>query len=226
MSRLHGSRSTDAKRAELRAKNAPRKQPMQARSKTMVESILRATARILVREGYAALTTNGVAEEAGASVGSLYQYFPSKESLVAALLDRHIEDTLGPLRRELPALSLLPIEQAVPRFVELMIATHQIEPELHRVFVEQLPRIGDFVKIDSGSAEAQRLARAYLAAHAAELTPDDHELTAFMLVHSVEAMTHAAVSTRPDLLKQPYFVSEIAAMIIAYLKRGGVASAQ
>jgi AcrR family transcriptional regulator len=223
MSRFHGTRAAEAKKAELRAKNAPRKQPIQARSKTMVESILRATARILVREGYAALTTNAVAEEAGASVGSLYQYFPSKESLVAALLARHIEDTLGPLRRELPALSLLRVEQAVPRFVELMIASHQIDPTLHRVFVEQLPRIGDFVQIDLGVTETQRLVTAYLTAHAAELTPDDHELSAFMLVHSIEAMTRAAVLSNPELLQRPHFVPEITALVIAYLKRDGLA---
>jgi hypothetical protein len=142
---------------------------------------------------------------------------------VAALLARHIEDTLGPLRRELPALSLMRVEQAVPRFVELMIAAHRIDPALHRVFVEQLPRIGDFVQIDTGVAETQRLVTAYLAAHAAELTPDDHELSAFMLVHSVEAMTHAAVLNSPELLQRPHFVSEITAMIIAYLKRDGLA---
>ena len=198
---------------------------MQARSRTMVESILRATARILVREGYAALTTNGVAEEAGASVGSLYQYFPSKESLVAALLQRHIDETLGPLRRELSSLSLLPVDKAVPRFVELMIALHQTEPELHRVFVEQLPRIGDFVRIDTSAVETQDAVRAYLAAHAAEITPQNHELTAFMVVQSVGAMTRAAVSANPQLLLQPSFVSEISAMLIAYLKRDALDAA-
>jgi len=228
MSRFHDSRSrsrsTEAKNAEQRAKNAPRKQPTQARSKTMVESILRATARILIREGYAALTTNAVAEEAGASVGSLYQYFPSKESLVAALLARHVEETLGPLRRALPALSRLRVEQAVPRFVELMIAAHQLDPALHRVFVEQLPRIGDFAQIDAGIKETQQLVRAYLAAHTSELTPDDHELSAFMLVHSVEAITRSAVLNNPELLQRPSFVPEIAAMIIAYLKRDGMSA--
>jgi AcrR family transcriptional regulator len=225
MGRLHGSRSSEAKRAELRAKNAPRKQPVQARSKTMVESILRATSRILVREGYAALTTNGVAEEAGASVGSLYQYFPSKESLVAALLERHIDETLGPLRRELSALSLLPVELAVPRFVDLMIVSHQIEPDLHSVFVQQLPRIGDFVKIDHCAVELQGLLRAYLEAHAAEITPEQHELTAFMLVHSVEAITRAAAASSPGLLRDARLPAEITALILAYLKRDGLGAA-
>jgi AcrR family transcriptional regulator len=185
----------------------------------MVESILRATTRILVREGYAALNTNRVAEEAGASVGSLYQYFPSKESLVAALLDRHLDETLGQLRREVPTLSQLPIEQAVPRFVQLMIASHQVDPELHRVFVEQLPRVGDFAKIEASSNEGLAMTRAYLAAHASELASSDHDLSAFMVVHTVEALTHAAVLMRHDLLQRPEFVAELSRLILGYLKR-------
>jgi AcrR family transcriptional regulator len=219
MKRIHNSRSGGARSTEVRAKNLPRKQPTQARSKTMVESILRATTRILVREGYAALNTNRVAEEAGASVGSLYQYFPSKESLVAALLDRHIDETLGQLRREVPALSQLPLEQAVPRFVQLMIASHQVDPELHRVFVEQLPRVGDFAKIEASSQEGMAMTRAYLAAHASELATTDHDLSAFMVVHTIEALTHAAVLTRPDLLKRSDFVTELSQLILGYLQR-------
>src|SRR5262249_7474993 len=66
-----------------------RKLPVQERSRVTVEALLEATARILVKEGFDAASTNRIAAVAGVSVGSLYQYFPSKESLVAALIDRH-----------------------------------------------------------------------------------------------------------------------------------------
>ena len=67
----------------------PRKQPTQARSKSTVDAMLEATRRLLVRSGFDALNTNDVAEVAGVSIGSLYQYFPSKESLIAAALVAH-----------------------------------------------------------------------------------------------------------------------------------------
>src|SRR5215510_5098878 len=66
-------------------RTTPRKQPRQRRSKETVEAILEAAARILVRHGYDGANTNRIAAAAGVSVGSLYQYFPNKESLVAAL---------------------------------------------------------------------------------------------------------------------------------------------
>jgi AcrR family transcriptional regulator len=66
----------------------PRKTPRQRRSAATVDAILEAAAHILERQGLAALTTNGVAERAGASIGSLYQYFPNKEAVLAALIRR------------------------------------------------------------------------------------------------------------------------------------------
>ena len=62
---------------------SPRKPPKQQRSRATVEAFLAATARVLVREGYEKASTNRVAEVSGYGIGSLYEYFPNKESLVA-----------------------------------------------------------------------------------------------------------------------------------------------
>src|SRR6185436_592878 len=70
------------------AKNEPRKRPKQARSQQTVDALLEATARVLGARGFEGATTNEIARVAGVSVGSLYQYFPSKEALVAALLEQ------------------------------------------------------------------------------------------------------------------------------------------
>ena len=66
----------------------PRKQPRQARATAMVEHILQAATRVLGTESLAGFNTNRVAEVAGISIGSLYQYFPNKSALVVALIDR------------------------------------------------------------------------------------------------------------------------------------------
>jgi AcrR family transcriptional regulator len=66
----------------------PRKAPKQARSQETVKVIVEAAARILERDGFEGFSTNAVAERAGVSIGSLYQYFPSKEALIGALIVR------------------------------------------------------------------------------------------------------------------------------------------
>ncbi|WP_050451822.1 TetR/AcrR family transcriptional regulator [Candidatus Burkholderia verschuerenii] len=74
-----------------------RKQPRQARSQATVDAIFEATIQVLLAEGLPKLTTIKVAERAGVSVGSLYQYYPQKQALLFALLQRHltaVSDTL------------------------------------------------------------------------------------------------------------------------------------
>lgn len=69
-------------------RSRPRKSPQQARSQDTVAAIVEAAARILEKEGYDRFSTNAVAEKAGVSIGSLYQYFPRKDALIGALIAR------------------------------------------------------------------------------------------------------------------------------------------
>jgi AcrR family transcriptional regulator len=68
-----------------------RKKPVQGRSQLTVQTILDAAAHMFGERGYSATTTNHVAEAAGVSIGSLYQYFPNKDSLIVALEERHLD---------------------------------------------------------------------------------------------------------------------------------------
>ena len=77
---------------QRQVRTTPRKRPRQERSRATVETVLEATARVLVKHGFDGLTTNLVAETAGVSIGSLYQYFPNKAALVGALIEKHIEE--------------------------------------------------------------------------------------------------------------------------------------
>jgi AcrR family transcriptional regulator len=89
----------------------PRKQPLQARSRQMCEDILAASVRVLKREGALRFTTPRVAEAAGISVGSLYQYFPNKQSLLFALHARAIEQSWAEAQRILDEPRLRPREK-------------------------------------------------------------------------------------------------------------------
>src|SRR5437868_6605036 len=116
-----------------RARTNPRKKAVQARTQATVDAILRATARILVKEGYDRASTNKIALAAGVSIGSLYQYFPSKEALVAALIERHMDEMAGVLRAEFPRLAAEPLARAAEESVRLMVAAHAVDPRLHKV---------------------------------------------------------------------------------------------
>lgn len=114
-----------------------RKEPRQARSRATVETIVQAGARILSDEGWAGFTTNRIAELAGVSIGSLYQYFPDKLSLVDAIRHRHLDDSITVMRK-VRADGLSPEEFAV-QLVQAVVAAHSIYPGLHRVLLDEAP---------------------------------------------------------------------------------------
>ena len=95
----------------------PRKIASQDRSRATVDVLVEATARILVKEGFDEASTNRIAAAAGVSIGSLYQYFPGKDALVAAVIDRHTEDLMQVVRGALAEVMELPLETAVRRIV-------------------------------------------------------------------------------------------------------------
>lgn len=81
----------------------PRKLPRQERARVTFEALVEACAQLLARDGYAGLTTNAIAERAGVSVGTLYQFFPNKDAVLAALIRRRLLDTLPAVKESMQA---------------------------------------------------------------------------------------------------------------------------
>lgn len=198
---------------------APRKRPRQARSKATVDAILEATTRILIDEGYERASTNRIAERAGVSIGSLYQYFPSKQALIATLLDQHIEEMAATLEREITASAGAPLQQAVRAVVQSMIEAHRVHPELHRVFAEQLPGHGAFARMREVEAHIGVVLQAALQARASEVREIKPELASFIIGRSVEALTHGAVIDHPKLLDDDGLIDEITQLVLRYLSK-------
>jgi AcrR family transcriptional regulator len=195
-----------------------RKNASQERSKATVDALLAATTRVLVKEGYDHASTNKIADAAGVSIGSLYQYFPSKEALVAGVIERHIDGMLDVIRTSVARVALMPIHEAARELVGVMIEAHRINPKLHRVLVEQIPRIGNMEHIDRVDEECVALVRVYLEGHRDELGIEDLDLAAFLAVSTVEALTHIAVLRRPELLSDARYVDEVANLVVRYLR--------
>lgn len=199
-----------------RVRTTPRKKAAQERSKATVEALLTATARVLVRDGYDRASTNRIAEEAGVSVGSLYQYFPSKEALVAALIDRHCEEMTAVLDRSFAEVADAPVHVATRLLVRGQIEAHKVDWQLHRVLIEQVPRVGRLDRMTVVDEHAQTLVRAYLELHRDEVRVKDLDRLAFMAVHVVEGLTHAAAQRQPEMLEDERLVDEIVELLVRY----------
>jgi AcrR family transcriptional regulator len=108
----------------------PRKSARQARSAATVGVIVEAAARILETVGLAGFTTNAIAERAGVSVGSLYQYFPNKDAITRALIRRELEVLEA-------AVTAIDVAQTVPTPLACFIAV-AVGQQLHRPALAQL----------------------------------------------------------------------------------------
>jgi AcrR family transcriptional regulator len=201
----------------------PRKAALQDRSRATADALVEATARILVKEGFDRASTNRIAEVAGVSVGSLYQYFPGKDALVAAVIERHQQRIMQLVRGELADLLAQPLELAMRKLVAVAVKAHRVDPQLHRVLAEQIPRVGKLEELETFSRENFTLFRRYLEHHRDELRVDDLELASFVCVTSIEALTHNAVLHYPKTLSgdaMEALIDEGARLVSGYLVRG------
>jgi AcrR family transcriptional regulator len=195
----------------------PRKQPQQDRSRLTVEAILEATTHILTQEGYDKANTNRIAERAGISIGSLYQYFPNKESLMAALIEQHSDEIAQLMESKLKDLSNAPLEIAIPALIKAVIAAHAIDPCLHQVLSEEIPRSERSQQVHKADERIGELLRAYLARWNERIRSQNLEMTVFILKRTIESLCHSAVIEQPDFVSNNQFEQEVANLVLLYL---------
>ncbi len=207
-----------------RSRLKPRRTPVQGRSRETVDAVLDAAAQVFERYGYAAGTTNRIAERAGVSVGSLYQYFPNKDAILVALTERHLERgtlRLAPLALAFAQEDPPPVHEGLERLVETMVALHADAPRLHRVLFEESPRPAALqARLEAANDQAVVTIAAWLDARP-EVVVADPALAAELVVQVVEGVTHRLV-IHPQGGREPEeYASETVALLTRYLTGAG-----
>lgn len=184
-----------------------RRIPRQSRSRALVEAILEATARVLSERGYAGTNTNVVAEVAGVSVGSVYQYFPNKDSLIAALHERHALQMNEAMESSLAATQPLDLRGRLSALVQAWLAAHLVDPELHRVLEKEFPFFDAPPTESQADQSIRNRIRQLLEEHRREVVPQDLDLATWVVMQSLESLIHGAVIPPgvpypPDQLEQ------------------------
>lgn len=178
------------------SRSAARKSPTQERSKRTVERILDAAARIFHEHGYSGSTTNDIADEAGVSVGSLYQYFPNKDALLVALTQRHIESTTADLMILLTSEpGETDLETILRTVVDFLVSQHDLD-DLHLLVMHQAPRTRD-INITLERAKSQLVE---LTSHTLRNVITDsrrRELISRMVVATIDASVHDVILRQP-----------------------------
>lgn len=182
-------------------------------------ALVTAAAQVLARRGYAGTTTNHVAERAGVSIGTLYEYFRDKDELVTAVVDAHLTDGEALLAARTAELSPdAPLPAVVAALVDGMMHVHAAEPRLHRVLSSQVPQ----TRANTARAEALEarltVALAAVLGRARALAPREARLTAQICVHAVEALVHRWILDEAGApAPRATLARELERMILGYL---------
>ncbi len=203
----------------------PRKRPVQARSQRTVDVVLKAAAQVFARRGYSGATTNHIAERAGVSIGTLYEYFPSKDAILVALLEAHIHEGEAVLVRAAGDIAgkLLPLAGTIRHLARAMVELHARDRNLHRVLFEEAPlprRLRELL----AAMEARITDQVEMLLRASpEVTVANPTLAAAVVVKTVEALTHNLVvhGERGRDHEIDAYVEEIVRLVASYLTAGG-----
>lgn len=193
-----------------------RRRPRQRRARETVDAILDAVVRLLKREGFPALTTNRVAEMAGVSIGSVYQYFSDKGAIFRALHQRHIDQIDQLIATTLVKHAASPLDVLIRAFIEGMVNAHTGDPEFFELLSTQVPH-----RADQSEDFATRLHGVFRLALSARV-PDgqwreDLDKIAFVVANMVDSLSHAAALRRPAGLSVEDATAEGVKAVMAYV---------
>jgi AcrR family transcriptional regulator len=204
-----------------RLRTEQRRRPVRGGARETVRAIMTAAERLLRQGGFTHLTTNRVAEVAGASIGSLYQYFASKDALVAALVDRRIEEQMTLIARKLDELEGLPLERALEAFADELIQLYARRPEVDSLLLSLVGRVERREAMLAAERAAVDMLSSHLRARGARFARPDIDLAAFVMVHSLQAVVSAAAAHAPERLRSRDFqvelTRELTALAMGYL---------
>ena len=196
----------------------PRKTPRQSRAAQTRARILESARQVFATYGYSAGTTNRIADAAGMSVGSLYQYFPNKDSILVELVRSHVEEGTRQVlaaTTKADALGGQDLDGLVRGVVSAMVEVHVRDRRLHRVLFEESPRPPSLL---AELAELEDRIVELVAGRLRSLRPDlgDPALPARIVVVTVESLVHRMVATDRPLDVDP-FIDEATRMVAGYL---------
>ena len=206
------------------AKPPTRRAPSQARSQHTLEVIFEATRRVAAEQGVEHLTTNRIAERAGVSIGTLYQYFPTREAIVDAIVQRE----RARLMRELEALlstaqdATTPARDIVRAFVRLYVRAFTADDPGHRALVRlawQSDHLG--ATVHSLREAAERIGVHLQRAMHPQLRPPS-PTQVFVLTRALMGTVRAAVLEDSALLGTPAFEEELTRVCWALLAADSV----
>lgn len=195
-----------------------RKRPQQQRSRQMVDNLIEATARIIAKHGLDGTSTPLIAEAAGVSVGSLYQYFDGKEALIAALLDKLARDVTQLLNHRVILTEQADLADMVRTAIRVTLAMMHNDEGLYLEIARNWHRLPVHRVADTLEQHIMEMGRLYFLKHLHDYPVADLQVRLFVAYNSVLFTLVRFISQERALLSEDEVVEGLATMVTGYLQ--------
>ncbi len=189
------------------------KAPTQERSRQTVATILDACSRLLISEGFYSITTDKIAKEAGVSIGSLYQFFGNKESVVQAVVKNIIEEDKRIISEGMRSISPLPPDQRLKAMIELAVQTIRRNSELRA----KLTTIQYYVADAAYISESIRFYQDVVRYNLPQIPGRDMEKISYLIVNAFIGLVNTMAIDKPNSIHDAGIVNEITQLFFKYL---------
>lgn len=190
-----------------------RREPKQQRSRRTVDDVLEAVQLVVKRHGTRAITTNRIAEAAGVSVGSLYQYFPDKRAIFTAVHDRHVADVRQVIEQTTAACAPTSLEEFARELLHGLVNVHAEMADLHEVVSAAVPESALGFRSGLHHTFEQVLSPATQDRYSA----DETARMLFVLPRMVESLVHGGAHEAPTALSRDGATSEAIRTVLLYV---------
>ena len=198
---------------------SPRKTPRQQRSRETVERIIDAATRVLTEHGYDGASTNRIAAAAGVSSGSLYQYFPNKDAIVTAVLERFSDQLVARIDAQLAAAMTMPWQDGGRALLSAQFEVYEQNNGPLRTIIERVPQLGGTDALGALQRRIADLTRLYLVANRDTFRPDLDVAAAVWIMVEGSAQLAIRYLVAPPPIPREQIIDELAGMFIGYLTR-------
>jgi AcrR family transcriptional regulator len=215
---MTANRNNTTIRAEIT--RVSRRSPSQERSRDTVDCILEAASRVFGKLGYAGTTTNKIAKRAGVSIGSLYQYFSSKDDILLVLLEKHQREARITIETARLLLSdpAIPLENGLRNLLKGLLSLHTADPALSRVLVQGIHKTGG----DAASRKDEDEMYAEVVRTIMVNRPDVHVehpgMAARVVVQTIEQLVRWLGHESDPSMDADAFIDEMLTMLMRYLR--------
>ncbi|MBK7075831.1 MAG: TetR/AcrR family transcriptional regulator [Myxococcales bacterium] len=194
-----------------------RRRPRQERSRALVDAIVQATVELAAERGLEHVSTDHIAARAGVSVGSVYQYFASKDVAVREAIERRARAGHDAMVTQLATIATLPLEEAIAAAVRFLVGWFAADAPAYTELFRHVGRVTEHAAVREELDRVIFAATALLSMHRARLGGRDPALVAYVMTVACTRVVEDALQSRAALVADGSLERELVALCLAFV---------